>query len=286
MSEQLIPALIRETGLGAASHQSEQLQNRIRGAATAPTGQKREELKKAAQEFEGLFISYLLKVMRETIEESGLTEGGLGKGIYTDLFDQEISRDIGRRGALGISDLLLKSLSEGKAAPDSISPFAPAHPDQKTSPPPAIDPGMQRQDEPDALDSSEEEIPDFRLPVQAPVSSLFGPRKDPFTREIRFHKGLDLAAPEGTPVHAAVSGEVIFAGYENGYGNTVVVQHTDGLQTRYAHLGKANVKRGETITGGQVLGVVGTSGHSTGPHLHFEVIRWGEQIDPNLTLAD
>lgn len=275
MAEQFIPALIRQPGLDLTSQRSEQIQNRIRDAATAAPAQKRAELKKAAQEFEALFVSYLLKVMRETIEESGLTEGGLGKGIYTDLFDQEMSRSIGRHGVLGISDLLLKSFAADKAEPDP-----------KISPQPTIHPGVQQPSKPDALNNSNEEIPDFRLPVQAPVSSLFGPRKDPFTREIRFHKGLDLAAPEGTPVHAAMGGEVIFAGYENGYGNLVIIQHADGLQTRYAHLGKASVKRGEEVTGDQVLGVVGNSGHSTGPHLHFEVIRWGEQIDPNLTLAD
>jgi murein DD-endopeptidase MepM/ murein hydrolase activator NlpD len=103
---------------------------------------------------------------------------------------------------------------------------------------------------------------------------------------MRFHKGLDLAAPEGTPVRAALGGEVVYAGYDGSYGNTVVIRHGDGLQTRYAHLEATDVKRGDLVTQEQVLGKVGSTGHSTGPHLHFEVIRDGERIDPGQALAD
>ncbi len=93
------------------THTPDSLRLRGRAAEGAESTGSHGELKKAAQEFESLFVAYLLKVMRETIEESGSSEGGLGKGIYTDLFDQEVSREIARHGALGISDLLMKRLS-------------------------------------------------------------------------------------------------------------------------------------------------------------------------------
>ena len=241
------------------------------------------ELKKVSQEFESLFVAYLLKIMRETIEESGLAEGGLGKSIYTDLFDQELARDIAQHGALGISDLLIRRLStEGLEGPAESSSQRPAGGPQKR-PPVSSAPGLSS---PVTDLEADAEVPDFRMPIQAPVSSSFGMRRDPFTSQLRFHKGLDLAAPTGTKVRAALAGEVIYAGYQPGFGNTVVLQHSDGLLTRYAHLASTEVRKGELIGTEDVLGSVGNSGHSTGPHLHFEVLRWGEQIDPMPTSAE
>jgi len=248
---------------------------RLRGRAA--TDNNSGELKRVAQEFESLFVAYLLKVMRETVEESDSSEGGFGKSIYTDLFDQEFSREIARQGALGISDLLMKHLLTEDAAirgggagqrPVDEMPVDPA-----TFTPARIS-GQSAGGEPDA------DIPDFQMPLAAPVSSAFGMRKDPFTHQVRFHKGLDLAAPAGTEVRAAMAGEVALAGYQQGYGNTVVVQHAGGVQTRYAHLGSIEVRKGDTIAAEQVLGSVGNTGHSTGPHLHFEITRSGAQVGP------
>ena len=91
---------------------------------------------------------------------------------------------------------------------------------------------------------------------------------------------LDLAAPEGMKVAAALPGKVISAGYQRGYGRTVLLQHSGGLQTRYAHLGSINVKAGDGVASEETLGTVGNTGRSTSPHLHFEVIRMGEPVDP------
>lgn len=132
-------------------------------------------------------------------------------------------------------------------------------------------------------DQPEREITDIQLPVRAPVSSAFGLRKDPFSHQTRFHKGLDLAAPEGMKVVPALPGTVVFAGYENGYGNTVLIQHSEGLQTRYGHLGSINAKVGDFVNSQSTLGTVGDTGQSTGPHLHFEVIRMGRPVDPILS---
>ena len=109
-------------------------------------------------------------------------------------------------------------------------------------------------------------------------------RKDPFLHRAKFHKGLDLAAPEGMKVVAALPGTVISAGYDTGYGNNVLIQHSGGLQTRYGHLGSVNVKAGDVVDSTAVLGTVGNTGRSTGAHLHFEVTRMGKPVDP-LTLT-
>jgi murein DD-endopeptidase MepM/ murein hydrolase activator NlpD len=163
-------------------------------------------------------------------------------------------------------------------AAGKISHEIPQTPQQH--PLPAAPPPQESPREPDS------EISDIHLPVRAPVSSNFGIRTDPFTRQLRFHKGMDLAAPQGTEVRAAQGGAVIFAGFKQGYGNTVVVQHAGGLETTYAHLGSTSVKKGDCVATEQVLGTVGSTGHSTGPHLHFEVARWGEPQDPRNTLSD
>ena len=248
------------------------LENKIRAAQNSTGDKQKNELKKVSQEFESLFIAQLLKVMRETIEESGLMEGGFGKSIYTDLFDQEVARSMAKRGVLGISDLLYKNLSDKNSQvgqPTSTNPAPSNEAPAQTSP---ADSGTSSKPEP--------EISDLQLPVQAPVSSSFGMRNDPFSHQATFHKGVDLAAPDGTKVVAALPGTVISAGYETGYGNNVLIQHSGGLQTRYGHLGSVNVKAGDVVDSESVLGTVGNTGRSTGSHLHFEVTRMGKPVDP------
>jgi murein DD-endopeptidase MepM/ murein hydrolase activator NlpD len=112
------------------------------------------------------------------------------------------------------------------------------------------------------------------------VTSGMGWRADPLTAQSRFHQGVDLAAPEGTRVPAFVAGKVVFSGWQNGYGNTVVIENKEGLRTRYAHLSEVTVREGEDVEQSQAVGKVGSTGRSTGPHLHFEVEKGGRLFDP------
>jgi murein DD-endopeptidase MepM/ murein hydrolase activator NlpD len=111
----------------------------------------------------------------------------------------------------------------------------------------------------------------FPLISPSVISSLFGTRVHPVTGQVRFHQGTDLAAPEGTPVVAAFSGRVEIAGWLGGYGLIVVISHGDTHETRYAHLSEVLVKPGQEIKQGNVIGLVGSTGMATGPHLHFEI---------------
>ena len=111
----------------------------------------------------------------------------------------------------------------------------------------------------------------FPLISPSIISSLFGTRVHPVTGQVRFHQGTDLAAPEGTPVVAAFSGRVEIAGWLGGYGLIVVISHGDTHETRYAHLSEVFVKSGQEIRQGSVIGLVGSTGMATGPHLHFEI---------------
>lgn len=253
------------------------LENRLQAVQGVSGAKQKAELKKVSQEFEAVFIAHLLKVMRETIEESGLLEGGFGKSTYTELFDQEVSLSLARRGALGISNLLYKNLSEKNNNTEKQKSDQTPDGDATGSSAISSNPSPKASN---AHTASEEEISDFQLPVHAHISSAFGMRKDPFSHQAKFHKGLDLSAPEGMNVVPALAGTVVFAGYMNGYGNTVVVQHSGELQTRYGHMGSIAVRVGDTVDSQNTLGTVGSTGRSTGPHLHFEVIRNGLAVDP------
>jgi murein DD-endopeptidase MepM/ murein hydrolase activator NlpD len=118
----------------------------------------------------------------------------------------------------------------------------------------------------------------FVWPVIAQISSPFGPRDG------RNHAGLDLAANMGDPIKAARSGKVILSGPVSGYGETVILQHEDGTRTLYAHASKRLVSAGDTVSQGQVIALVGSTGRSTGPHLHFEIIVNERPRDPMLYL--
>jgi murein DD-endopeptidase MepM/ murein hydrolase activator NlpD len=123
----------------------------------------------------------------------------------------------------------------------------------------------------------------LRTPIDgARMSSRFGMRKHPILGYSRMHKGVDFAAPTGTPIYAAGSGRIGIAARNGGYGNYVRIDHTGDFSTAYAHLSRfaKGVQRGATVRQGQVIGYVGTTGASTGPHLHYEVLKRGEQINP------
>jgi murein DD-endopeptidase MepM/ murein hydrolase activator NlpD len=111
----------------------------------------------------------------------------------------------------------------------------------------------------------------YPLPYAVPVTSNYGWRMNPVTGDWSLHSGIDLGAPMGTPVLAAKSGRVEFAGWSGGYGNLVELSH-DNMGTRYAHLSAIYVASGQRVTRGQQVGIVGSTGRSTGPHLHFEIM--------------
>ena len=119
--------------------------------------------------------------------------------------------------------------------------------------------------------------------LTAPVGTItsdYGWRNDPLNGAQKFHRGIDLRAAYGQDVHSAGPGRVIFSGEQGGYGTTVVVEHANGVQTRYAHLSDALVRTGEAVGAQEVIGRAGRSGRATGTHLHFEVIAQGKHVDP------
>jgi len=120
----------------------------------------------------------------------------------------------------------------------------------------------------------------FKRPTKGRLTSGMGFRIDPFTGRMAYHLGIDIANRLGTPVYSSRFGRVTYAGRKGNYGKTVVIVHPGGYSTLYAHLSKVTVKRGETVKQGERIGLIGSTGRSTGPHLHFEVHQGNRLIDP------
>ena len=124
-------------------------------------------------------------------------------------------------------------------------------------------------------------LPAMVYPLMTPrVSSKFGDRNHPIFKYKRHHSGIDLAAPKSSPIRAVQSGQVIFSDPYAGYGNLVVIQHADGFTSHYGHCQSIKVTIGEMVKAGQIIAIVGSTGNSTGPHLHFELRKNGDPLDP------
>lgn len=117
-------------------------------------------------------------------------------------------------------------------------------------------------------------------PAEGWVTSDFGYRRSPFTDRREFHKGLDIAGPTGTPIYATAKGKVLSAGKDGAYGLTVAIDHGAGIVTLYAHMQRINIKSGQEVSRGELVGYIGNTGRTTGPHLHYEVRLNGIPVDP------
>jgi murein DD-endopeptidase MepM/ murein hydrolase activator NlpD len=116
------------------------------------------------------------------------------------------------------------------------------------------------------------------LPVTGTLTSGVGMRIDPIDGQLRYHNGLDIAVPEGTPVHSVADGVVVYSGLRSGYGWTVLIEHTNGMITLYGHNSKNSVQQGQTVKQGSTIALAGSTGRSTGPHVHFEAWQSGNNI--------
>jgi murein DD-endopeptidase MepM/ murein hydrolase activator NlpD len=223
---------------------------------------------KAAQEFAALLFLEVLKAMRSASPEGGFSENdGLSRDIYTSMFDTEAARLMAKRDVTGFTKAIEKTLDKlsDKGAIQAIPTKAPAAGAAEKKSSSAVLP---------------QSLSGQAMPALGEVSSLFGPRRDPFAGVTRLHQGIDIAAPAGAPVTAAAGGKVVFSGAAGGYGNMVEIAHDNGLVTRYAHNATNLVARGDEVRLGQSIALVGSTGRATGAHLHFEVRRDGKPIDP------
>lgn len=124
------------------------------------------------------------------------------------------------------------------------------------------------------------------IPVRGLVGSGFGWRRDPFTGRRQYHRGLDVSAPEGTPIHAPADGIIVKTETNGGYGKVIYISHGDGLVTRYGHVSAYKARPGQRVRRGDVVALVGNTGRSTAPHLHYEVLLQGKPVNPMKFISD
>jgi len=224
-----------------------------------------EQVRALAVQFESILLAQMLTSMRDSMFDSGEESSGFGAGPLGDSLFQEFSIALSRAGGIGLGQSLMAPLEDAAGLAAAGPTFQTAG--TQTPVNAAINgPGAAA-----------------ALERPSPQTSPYGWRRDPISGATKFHRGIDLAMPVGDDVPAARAGEVVSAGDLAGYGKTVVVRHSATTSTRYAHLSEILVKPGDTVVAGQTIARSGASGKATGPHLHFEVLREGESIDPRGT---
>lgn len=232
-----------------------------------------------------MFISEMMRGMRESLlsEEQ---DQGLGSETMTDTFDTEFGRSMSSAGGLGLARVMMEGLRKqlgvtsevGQPAASGSASGAAAAPGSAAfaAPSPSRDaaPAVQAP-QADWTGASTGEV----QALPGPVTSKFGWRADPFTGRPQFHAGTDVRMAYGHDVQSVAAGRVKSVGDQQGYGLTVVIDHGQGLETRYAHLSNASVKAGDVVDSGQVVAHSGSSGRSTGPHLHLEARQNGRAVE-------
>jgi murein DD-endopeptidase MepM/ murein hydrolase activator NlpD len=196
----------------------------------------------------------------------------------TRLADQRSARAAGALRKLGLSPkTMLASLDDTSAQGGPLYRLSTSHDG-------SLDPRFRRLgvslERMSALERGLAGVPQVLPANQDYVTSSFGYRSDPFTGEGAFHAGLDFRGPIGAPVYAAAKGVVTFAGQRQGYGNCIEIDHGNGLTTRYAHMSRLGARVGQKVEPGKIIGAIGSTGRSTGSHLHFEVRIHDRPVNP------
>jgi len=226
--------------------------------------------KVVAAKVQAMFMELMIKAMEESIDaEDGLFSSNSSSEIYRGMFREQLGAALGSKVGGTLMEDLEKSMS--KSREKILSQGTPANPldhaewtpSEAVSSIPSIVAGSG------AAAGATAKIQ--RLPVEGIVTSEIGWRKDPISGSMAFHKGLDIAAPQGTSIRAVASGTVIESGAKGEYGNAVVIRTDDGRRMLYGHNARNFVQVGDRVKQGETIASVGATGKATGPHVHFEV---------------
>ena len=210
----------------------------------------------AARALESYFLRQVFAELRKTTD-AGLVSGGFAGATFKEMLDGALADAMAQSQGVGLADMIEKEFARvgtpaAMGRTDAVAQLRTVDAVERGAYPRHV-----------ALLSV--------APVQGRITSAYGVRSHPLDGAHDFHSGVDVAAPEGTPVVAAGAGTVVQAGPAGGYGNLVVVDHGGGLESRYAHLSAIHLVAGQQVAAGVPLGRVGATGRVTGPHLHFEV---------------
>ncbi len=223
-----------------------------------PAPAARDDKDVAAKQLEAFFLRRLLA---ETRPKGGMIDGGFAGETFSEMLNEAIADKMSSAGGIGMASMFSAELARGAQEVPQAHPMPHNHGPLELGP---------------EIDGA----PRMALPVIGRTSSGYGMRTHPVKGTANMHAGHDFAAPTGTPVSAAAAGTVTHAGPAGTYGNLVIVRHASGYETRYAHLSEVSTTKGAEIAVGDAIGKVGSTGMSTGPHLHFEVRHEGKSMDP------
>ena len=268
---------------------------------TSPDGQR---LARLAGEFESMLLVQMLREMRKSgsWKDEDDDKSGFGAETMFETLDTELASYITRSQGFGLAKSLEIQVGGGPAAGvNAIVPAQRPSIDLPTVNPDVRSRGSARpaksadhaQDLANRLDAGSLSDPPQGAEGAGSIDPLanrvetsgFGWRRDPFSGATAYHRGVDLRAAYGEPIGAADAGTVVFAGDQRGYGQTVVVEHANGVRTRYAHLSSLMTEAGAEVKAGEAIGRAGRSGRATGTHLHFEVTQDGRPVDPHTFVA-
>jgi murein DD-endopeptidase MepM/ murein hydrolase activator NlpD len=232
------------------------LQKRPAGEARKAPEDRSSRIREAARKFESLMLQQVFKSM-QTAGQVG-EKSGMANDFYQGMFVEHVAESASSGGGMGLADALARAWGADELAAERGSV------EQR-----ALAEGLEG----------------WNYPVEGRVSSEYGNRVHPITGEYKKHAGLDFAAAEGTPIRPTAPGRVVFAGERGGYGKTVEIEHPNGWTTRYAHASEVLVEAGQWVEADALIARVGSTGNSTGPHLHLEVRKGGRTFDPALLLT-
>ena len=246
-----------------------------------------DKLRKAVEGFESYIWGTVLGSMQNSIQKSGLFGSGTHEKMFNSMLMHEFSK--GMSGSMkggSLSDIMMNQLSgnSSRVRPDANIGLNIAK-QNKIEGNADIDQVLTNTKEKETLLA--EAKPNLSKYFGTPsISSGYGWRVDPIDGSKKFHKGLDIATPMETEIKAPVDGTVSYAGTAGGYGNTVILRTKDNIELRFAHLSSMNCKVGDKISAGETLCLSGSSGRSTGPHVHFEVRNGNDEtMDPLFFIA-
>ena len=244
------------------------------GAQTSALSQRDEmAARNSAQEFEAMLLTQMTAAMNTKDEDDdNALFSGSSTSYYQQMFSEQIAKVLAKQGGVGFANSVVQQLQIRAGGTRSIN-----------TPNRTADTIRALQEEISSAANSEANNNDsdnLQAPVEGRITSYFGTRHDPINGQQKNHSGLDIAAPRGTPIEAAAAGKVVFSGWRGGYGNQIIVEQADGKQISYAHAEQLLVKVGDRVQAGQPIATVGSTGRSTGPHLHFEIRENGRPVNP------
>lgn len=227
--------------------------------AALSAGTREEKVRRIAAQFEEMLVNTLIQTMDGGEKKSDTAESA-GMGSLSSLRRMFLSQFVAGSGGFGYAEVIRSQIEQKlqpQTAPDGAAATLPFHL------------------------APQQMVP----PLAGAVTSPFGWRADPLDGVRRFHAGVDLRAPIGSPVVAFLDGTVQFSGWRDGYGQVVEIAHDNGLVSRYAHNSQLLAEPGRRVAAGTAIALSGSSGRSTGPHLHFEILRDGQALDAQAILA-